>query len=176
MSLENIAPETRDEMAALLKKLSNHPKTRKTILKSIKEVDPEFHIPELEIESKAEEVYSKTNEELEKLRAELRERDAREELSKRRNSLMKNGKIKSEEDIAEIEKIMVDKKIADHEAAADYWAWMKQASEPTPSGYNPQVMKQWDLTKYMKNPQAAAREAAADALNELRRNPRPVGL
>jgi hypothetical protein len=176
MSLENIAPETRDEMAALLKKLSDHPKTRKTILKSIKEVDPEFHIPELEIESKAEEVYSKTNEELEKLRAELRERDAREELSKRRNSLMKNGKIKSEEEIAEIEKIMVDKKIADHEAAADYWNWMKQASEPTPSGYNPQVMKQWDLTKYMKNPQAAAREAAADALNELRRNPRPVGL
>ena len=176
MSLENIAPETRDEMAALLKKLSDHPKTRKTILKSIKEVDPEFHIPELEIESKAEEVYSKTSEELDKLRAELRERDAREELSKRRNSLLKNGKIKSESDIAEIEKIMVEKQIADHDAAADYWTWMKQASEPTPSGYNPQVMKQWDLSKYLKNPQGAAREAAAEALNELRRNPKPVGL
>lgn len=176
MSLENIAPETRDEMAALLKKLSDHPKTRKNLLKSIKEVDPEFHIPELEIETKAEEVYSKTTEEVEKLRAELRERDAREELSKRRNSLLSKGKIKSEEDIEEIEKIMVEKKIADHEAAADYWNWMKQASEPTPSGYNPQVMKQWDLSKFMKNPQNAAREAAAEALNELRRSPKPAGL
>lgn len=176
MSLENLSPETRDEMALLLKELSDNPKTRNTILKSIKAVKPDFHIPELEIEDKAEKYFNKADERVRELEAKLREKEAKEELTRRRQNLVKKNLIKSEEEIEEVEKVMLEKGITNHEAAAEYWQWMKQASTPTSTGYNPQVMNKWDLSKYMKNPQAAAREAAADALSELRRNPKPIGL
>ena len=106
----------------------------------------------------------------------MREKEAKEELSRRRQSLLKNGKAKSEEEIQEIEKLMVEKGINDHETGADYFSWMKQASEPTPSGYNPQVLKQWDLGKFYKNPRQAAISTAQEALAEFRKQNRPIGL
>jgi hypothetical protein len=53
---------------------------------------------------------------------------------------------------------------------------MKQAAEPTPSGYNPSAVKQFDLGKYWKNPASAARDEAANALRDLRKPQRPIGL
>jgi len=53
---------------------------------------------------------------------------------------------------------------------------MKQSAVPTPTGYNPSAVAKFDLGKYYKNPVMAARDEAAKALNELRRNPRPIGL
>ena len=78
--------------------------------------------------------------------------------------------------ILEIEKIMLEKKIVDHETAAEYWDWMKQAAAPTPTGYNPNVMNKFNLSPYYKNPVTAARDEAAKALNDLRKNNRPIGL
>ena len=72
--------------------------------------------------------------------------------------------------------VMLDKGITNHESAAEYWQWMKQAAAPTPSGYNPNAMGKFDLGKYWKNPVAGARDEAAKALAELRKNPRPIGL
>jgi len=98
-------------------------------------------------------------------------------LNKRRASLVKKGLVASEDDIPEVEKIMMEKKIHDHETAADYLNWMKQAAKPTSSGYNPNAMNKFDLSAYWKNPANAARNEAAKALSELR-NPRsrPIGL
>ena len=53
---------------------------------------------------------------------------------------------------------------------------MKRAAEPTPSGYNPNTLKKFDLSKYWKNPNGAARDEAAKALQDLRRPTRPIGL
>jgi hypothetical protein len=71
---------------------------------------------------------------------------------------------------------MLEKKIADHETAAQYHQWMKQAAVPTPSGYQPSAVKSFDLNKFWKNPGVAAREEAVKALNELRKPMRPIGL
>ena len=86
------------------------------------------------------------------------------------------GKAQSDQDILEIEKLMTEKGIANHETAADYWQWMKQAATPTPSGYPQPVMSRLGVQDYMKNPVGAARENAAAALAELRKNPKPIGL
>lgn len=111
------------------------------------------------------------------LQAKFRERDAIDDLNKRIASLVKKGLVASEDDIPEVEKIMMEKKIHDHETAADYLNWMKQAAKPTSSGYNPNAMNKFDLSAYWKNPANAARNEAAKALSELR-NPRsrPIGL
>ena len=89
---------------------------------------------------------------------------------------MEKGLIDSKSDIEEIEKIMLEKGITNHESAAEYWQWMKQAAVPTPSGYNPSPVAKFDLGKYYKNPTMAARDEAAKALSDLRKNTRPIGI
>ena len=113
---------------------------------------------------------------VEELEAKLRERDALDDLDKRRQSLIKKGLIDNESQIEEIEKVMLEKGITNHEAAAEYWQWMNQSAAPTPTGYNPSAIAKFDLNRFMKNPVASARDEASKALQELRRNPRPIGL
>jgi hypothetical protein len=176
MSLEDMSCEQRDQMAMLMRDLSDNPATRKDILRLTKKLKPDLVIPELEIEDHTSSAVQKVQQELEQMRAEKREQEARNSLNERRMKLMKRGLVQNEDDIEEIEKVMLDKGITNHEAAAEYWAWMKQSAQPTPSGYNPNAMSKFDLSKYWKNPVAGAREEAGRALAELRKSPRPIGL
>lgn len=176
MSLENISPEARDELAALAQTLAENPTTRKEFLRMTKKVKPDIPIPELDIEESTTRAVSKAEERVQALEARLREKEAIEELKNRRDSLMKKGLIKSEEDIEGIEKLMLEKGIMNHETAAEYHQWMKKAAVPTASTYNPSPVKGFDLNKYWKNPVGAARSEALNALNELRNPRRPIGL
>ena len=174
MSLEDLTPEARDELALLARQLAENPATRKDFLRLTKKAKPDMPIPELEIEESTTSAVQKAEDRVKALEAKLAEKDAVDELEKRRSKIRARG-LKDEE-IAEVEKIMLEKGITQHDAAADYWDWMKQASTPTPSGYNPNPINKFDLGKYWKNPVQGARDEAAKALNELRKNPRPVGL
>ena len=176
MSLENITSDARDELAALAQQLAENPATRKEFLRMTKKVKPDLPIPELDIEDYTHKVVSKADERVQALEAKLRERDAMEELQKRRQALMKKGLIASEDEVSDVEKIMLEQGITNHETAAQYHAWMKQAAVPTSSGYNPQVIQQFDLKGYWKNPTSAARSEAMKALNDLRKPVRPIGL
>lgn len=176
MSLEDLSIEQRDELALLAKEMSDNPATRKEMLRLTKKLRPNLNIPELEIEDYTEKKVSKAEERVEMLEAKLREKEALEELQKRRDRLIKKGLAQSDDDIEQIEKIMLEKKISDHETAAEYFDWMKQAAEPTPSGYNPSPLKGFNLSEYWKNPVTGARNEAAKALQELRKNTRPIGI
>jgi hypothetical protein len=160
----------------LAKQLSENPETRKDFLRQVKKVKPEMPIPELEIEDYTRHAVEKANDRVAQLEARLREKDAMDELNKRRSKLKSKGLIDNDDDIQEVEKVMLEKGITNHEAAAEYWRWMQQSAAPTPTGYNPSAINKFDLSKYWKNPVAGARDEAAKALNELRKNPRPIGL
>jgi len=177
MSLENLSFEERDSLAELSKKLADNPKTRKAFLRLTKEVNPDINIPEIEIEETTNSALMKMQRENDEIRNKLREKEALEDLEKRRNNLMKKGLAKSDEEVAAIEKVMLEEGITNHEAAARHWAWMQQAAAPTPSQYSPNVMKNqgWDLTRFKSNATTAAREVAHEALAELRKN-RPIGF
>ena len=176
MSLENLSPDARDELAALAQTLAENPATRKQFLRMTKQVKPDLPIPELEIEESTHKAVSQAESRVQALEAKLREKEAIEELKNRRESLMKKGLIKSEDDIEGVEKLMLEKGITNHETAAEYHQWMKQAAVPTASSYNPSPVKGFDLNKYWKNPNQAARNEALNALNELRNPRRPIGL
>jgi hypothetical protein len=176
MSLENYSPEQVNELAALALDLSNNPKTRKSLLRLTKEVRPDLVTPELEIEDYTEKKVSQANQRVEDLEAKLREKELKENLKEKRDALLKKGLIDNESDIEEVEKVMLENKIADHETAAQYWQWMKQAAAPTPTGYNPNPVAKFDLGKYYKNPQQAARDEASKALSELRNTRKPIGI
>jgi len=176
MSLENVSLEARDELAALAQQLADNPATRKDFLRMTKKVKPDLPIPELDMEDYTHNAVSKSEQRVQALEAKLRERDAVEELQKRRQSLMKKGLIASEDEVKDVEKIMLERGITNHETAAEFHQWMKQAAVPTSSGYNPSAVKQFDLNKYWKNPVNAARDEAANALRDLRKPQRPIGL
>lgn len=176
MSLENLSLEARDELAALAQTLAENPDTRKDFLRMTKKVKPDLPIPELDIEDYTHRAVSRSEDRVQALEAKLREKEAIEELNNRRQSLMKKGLISNESEVSDVEKIMLERGITNHETAAEYHQWMKQAAVPTSSGYNPSAVKQFDLNKYWKNPAAAARNEAMNALNDLRKPHRPIGL
>ena len=175
MSLENLSLEARDELASLSQKLAENPQTRKEFLRLTKKVNPDLPIPELEIEDKTNSAIDQIRSENAQLQAKLRERDAMEELERRRQSLVKKG-LATEDDIADVEKIMLEKKISDHETAAEYHRYMKEAAKPTPTGYNPSAVRQFDLGKFWKDPRGAAQQEAVKAFADLRKPQRPIGL
>jgi hypothetical protein len=176
MSLENLSLEARDELAALAQTLAENPDTRKDFLRMTRKVKPDLPIPELDIEDYTHTAVSRSEDRVQALEAKLREKEAIEELNSRRQSLMKKGLISNESEVGDVEKIMLERGITNHETAAEYHQWMKQAAVPTSSGYNPSAVKQFDLNKYWKNPAAAARNEAMNALNDLRKPQRPIGL
>ena len=118
MSLENITSDARDELAALAQQLAENPATRKEFLRMTKKVKPDLPIPELDIEDYTNRVVTKSEERVQQLEAKWRERDAMDELQKRRQSLMKKGLIASEDEVSDVEKIMLEQGITNHETAA----------------------------------------------------------
>ena len=176
MSLENLSLEAQAELAALAKSLAEDPKTRKQFLQLTKQVRPDVPIPEIEIEERTNAVLETANKRVEGLEAKLRTKDAKEELERRRNNLKTKQLADSDADIADIEKLMIEKGIANHETAAEYHSWMKQAAAPTPSQFPQPVMSRFNTQDYMKNPVGAARDAAHAALAEFRKNPRAIGF
>ena len=158
----------------LAKQLADNPATRKEFLRMTRQVKPELSIPELDIEDYTNKKVTAAEERVMGLEAKLRERDAREELDKRRARLNRPAN-----EIDEIERLMLDKGMTNHETAAEYFDWMRQAAEPTPNsamGYSSSALNKFDLSKYWKNPQMGARDEAAQALKDLRKNTRPIGI
>ena len=178
MSLEDLSLEQRDELAMLAKQLADNPTTRESFLRLTQQVKPDLTIPELSLKDDISKQLKHSQDEYQKLASKFKEKEAMEDLQSRRNALIKKGKA-SENDIPEIEKIMLEKQIHDHETAAEYFEWMKQAAVPTSDssmGYNPNVMKKFNLESFMKNPIQGARNEAAQALMDLRKNTKPIGL
>lgn len=177
MSLEDISLEARDELALLAKQLSDNPETRKEFLRLTQRVKPNMVIPELQLEDFTNKKVNQAEERVMQLENKLREKDIREHLESKRRALKANGIARTDEDIQEIEKIMLEQGITSHDTAAQHWEWMKQAATPTPTGYNPNIINKFDLSKYWKNPQGAARNEAATALQEIRNQGRkPIGI
>jgi len=177
MSLEDISLEARDELALLAKQLSDNPETLKEFLRLTQRVKPDMVIPELQLEDFTNKKVNQAEERVMQLENKLREKDIREQLESKRRALKDQGIARTDEDIQEIEKIMLEQGITSHDTAAQHWEWMKQAATPTPTGYNPNMINKFDLSKYWKNPQGAARNEAASALHEIRnQGRRPSGV
>ncbi len=176
MSLENASYEERDALALLAKDLSNNPETRSQFMQLTRKVRPEVAMPELEIQERVNTQLDSYQQKISSLEAKLQERDAVNNLEQRRKALLDKGLVQSREQIQDVEKIMLEKGITNHEAAAEFHNFMKQAAVPTPTGYNPNPMRQFDLSAFRKNPIQAARDVAAQAMQEFKKPTRPIGL
>lgn len=180
-SLEDLSPDARDELALIARQLAENPATRNDFLRMTKKVKPDITIDTIDLEDKFSAQLQQRDEQVNELRAKLIEKEALETLKERRQSLLEKGKVSTKDDIEKVEKIMLEKGINNHETAAEYWAWMNKSQEPTSSQnlYSPNVMNQQardTLSKFWSNSKVAAREEAAKALDEIRRNPKAIGI
>jgi chromosome segregation ATPase len=177
-SLENY-DSTQAELSRLMERLTQNPATRKNVLREVKKLEPDLPIPELEIEDSLRNVTNHAEARVQQLEARLREKEALEELQRRRQALVKKGKISDEAEIEEVEKIMLEKGIQNHDTAAEYYKWMREQAAPTPTAFNRNVLDTTarnSLQPFWKNPVTAARDEATKAFMEMRKNPRPIGL
>jgi len=169
-SLEDLSDDAIKELALLARDLSENPETRKTFLRLTKKAKPNLPIPELEVEDEVARVLGESEKRVSSLEGQLRERDAKDELAKRR---LKVADRVGADNVPEVEKLMLDKGIQNHDTAADYFEWMKQSNAPTPSPFNPNVIDKdtrGTLGKYFKNPTGTAREEAFAALQDIRKH------
>ena len=178
--IQHMAPEARDELALLAKELAEDPSTREAFLRLTKQKRQNLTIDAIDLKDQFNAKFEEIAAQNEALQAKLREKEALEELERRRQSLVKKGKAKSDDDVAEIEKVMLEKGITNHETAAEYHEFMKRAATPTTiQAFDKSFMNEQardTLSKFRVNPQQAARDEAARALTELRKNPRPIGF
>jgi hypothetical protein len=178
-TLEDLPSEARDELALLARELSDSPDTRKEFLRLARMKRPTMPVPELELDDRLTQVTSTSDAKIAALEAKLAEKDMRAELDRRRQAIKEKGLAKSDDDVQAIEKLMLEKGITNHDTAAEYHKWMSETAAPTPPAYNRNFMDpntRRDLTPYWKNPVTAARDEAAKALTELRKNPKAVGF
>lgn len=173
-SLEGFAPEQIEELADTTRELLANPATRAITLRAMKKINPALSTPEIDLEDRAVAEFKKRDEKIAELTQKELERDARERIRDEREKLLASGH--SREDIAAIEKLMMDRKIPDYATAAEFFTQSRKLAEPTPAPFNagrpPTIGLPEDPLKAAKaGPKGLrdfARNQASAALDEIR--------
>lgn len=170
VSLEGMSPEAIHGLAILAKGLSQNEKTRGEFLRLTKAANPSLSIPEVDIPASMNVAMEAEREERRKLEAKIAEQEARENVRARRDSLMKTKGL-TDADMAEVEKLMVDKQIPSHETAAEFLLAQRQSAKPTPmtiGNFGSHQAPSMDLKQFGGNISQWARNEAVSTLNDIR--------
>ena len=168
VSLEGMTPEQIADLATLAKAQLDNPKTRHHFLQNSKVVNPDVSIPEVDIPlqmkammAESQKVIGLQNDEIARMKM---ERD----IDKRREGLMKKHNL-SENDVTEVEKMMLEKQIASHDTAAEFYLSQQKSAAPTPSMFSTNSMPKIDLkAQGVQNMGQWARNEAGRVIDELR--------
>ena len=176
MSDTHTAPVA-DDLRALFLKLAHNPKTRKSIAKAIKELDPDSPhaaaFADVEVDDKFESFRAEQEaKELKRQQDELMSR-----MNAKRSALLTGGpdgagRKYSEDDIKKIEGLMEKKGIVDYEDGAVLYASTLPPVDPSPPSDIPQHGSTWEFPEWAKfapDPNKAARDTANSMIGEFMR-------
>jgi hypothetical protein len=160
MSLEQMTDDERN--SAILKRLLNHPEVGRDAKRLWKKIEPKANFPDLDLEDQVAAQTKTLNEKIEKLEQEQLEGRviANREANHKR---IKDAGF----DVAQVEKVMTDEKIANYDTAIKYLRGQSALAPPTPEAVTPIRMPD-NLKDIQKNPIAWARGEAFKAINELK--------
>jgi len=164
--LEGYTDEEVRELAALANDIARNPKTRGLFLQATKTVRPDTPIPEIDMANAVGAALAERDKKIAELeKARLDEQTTRQALEARK-MLREKGYADSDEDVAAIEKLMVDEKIVSHETAGKHFRMQRELAPPAaaPVATSPIPADNADL---MKDPKGWARREAARAIQEL---------
>jgi len=169
VSLEGMTPEAISGLAMLAKGLSTNTETRRDFLALTKKANPALSIPEVDIPASVRADIDAEAKKREALEAKIAEAEARENVRARREELMKSKNL-TDADMAEVEKLMVDKHIPSHETAAEFMLAQRQSAKPTPSvtGFGSHQVPNMDLKTFGGNMKQWGRAEAAKTLDDIR--------
>jgi hypothetical protein len=169
ISLEGLSAEQITGLASLAKGLGDNPKTRKDFMRLVKSGNPDLSIPEVDL---PDEIMSRIETEAKKreaLEAQLLEASVREQVRERRE-LLKRQKNLSDAQVEDVEKMMVEKGISNHDTAAEFYLSQQRLAEPTPSYATPKKLEVPALDQLRKG--ASMREvmetAAHQAIDDMK--------
>lgn len=166
VSLEGMSPEAIADLATLAKGLSDNPKTRQQFLGLMKTADPNLNIPEFDIPMRIANGVQPYVDKIEKLERENAEREIRDTIRSRRRAIMDKNHL-SEDDVKEVEKLMIEKGISNHETAAEFFVSQKRSATPTPTAFSQPNMPKPDLKGMGLNINQWARGEATNAISDL---------
>ena len=172
MSLEDSNAETVAQLAQLSAQLASDPSTRKEFLRLTKKVRPDVPFAELDIDDRIEAATRASDEKYAKLEKRLEDERITGSVEKARSTLRTRGL--GDEEIAEVEKTMMDHGIADHEKAADFHRFMREQAAPTPEvSLDNRAFKGQPLLKdFLADPKGQMQRTAFQILHQMRK---PVG-
>ena len=171
MSLEGKSVEDIQALAELADSLASNPNTRNGFLKLTKTVNPTANIPEIDIPNMLASQFAEPLKQLDALTKRNQELEMERRVEAQRRELIKAGIAPA--DVERVEKIMVEKKIADHATAAEYMKMSDRAAPPTPGAGLPGVRKYEqptlpDLKTFGGDQKAYAYSTAYGVIDELR--------
>jgi hypothetical protein len=169
VSLEGMTAEAIADLAALAKGLADDPKTRPYLLNMMKARDPSLSIPEVDIPLAIAAQTKPQFEKLAKMEREIQEREIKQNIKDRRQALMKDKGL-GEKEVAEVEKMMVEKGISNHDTAADFYLSQRSAAQPTPSTFSQPSIPKPDLKKMGMNINQWSRNEATEAITDIIKN------
>ena len=172
MSLEGRSPEDVQALAELAQALATNPETRNGFLGLTKKINPDAHIPEIDIPASFQASMAPQLDRLKQLETAQAKRDMEDRVRASRESALKVKGV-SDADMGDIEKLMLEKRIPDHATAAEFLVAQRRSAEPTPSMTRPRqpadvIPKLPDLKEFGGNLQDYARQQAYAAIDELR--------
>ena len=168
-TLEGMSSEAIANLAQLSNTLANNPETRHAFLGLVKKADPSVSIPEVDMPIHMAAQLKERDDKMAALERRLLEKEALENVMNLRSGIVKKGLV-SESEVAEVEKLMLERGISSHETAAEFYASQKKSATPTPSsgGYNVQTMPKIDAKQFGGNLKQWGRATAAQVIDDMR--------
>ena len=164
MSLENVSLDEMESLATLSKTLADNPATRRQFLELIKTASPTTNIPEIDMEYRMNERTKPLQDKISSLESQLRENEFKELRKSSHKKLMDMGIPKDE--IAEVEKLMLDKQIGNFDTAGEFYLSQKQTATPTAGTFStPMTMP--SIKEMGGDINSWARSQANEAINDI---------
>lgn len=164
-----LTKDTLAEIGQLALKMRNHPKTRKEFARMAKEVVPTLTFPDVDQEDRVENMISDFKKEQEDNAAKAARTALETRLATEKNALAERY---TPEQIAEIEKIMLDRGLASYADAAILYAHF---NPPTQVNHNPRPQTSFELPTnkdWLTNPKKMALNTAYEAIDDIMRHRR----
>lgn len=161
-------PEVSNEDLALLnlskKVLGSKNKTQ--FQRMVKEVDPSLQIHDLDVEDRITAATSEQEKKIAALQAEIDRRSALDGLKEKRSTIKTKFNL-DDKGVEAVEKLMVERGIASHETAAEFFALNSRPASPMPTTARSTKIEVPMAEAMAKDPSGWARDEAAKVLNEL---------
>lgn len=173
MSLEGKSPEEIQALAALADDVLSKPDTASVFQRLVKKNNPDVSMPLVELEDKARVAFATQDKRLNEMQERINQGDAEKSATALYEGLRDSGTIRNKEDFNTLVTYASQNGFMTTsmglKKAAMSLANESEAAEPTPSsaGYGSFSLVDDSQKDFLKNPTAAGRSAAAQAMDEI---------